>query len=144
MKRNAAATNSEPAAPKDLTPAAKKEWKRITSLLRARKSLDALDEAGLHDYLVCWQRLQDCEADIGARGVLVKTYRGSIGFLCSRIAPAHSRYNRKDLSVLITSLLGSQSLSFRLVCLQLGADPGSFVGLTQSGVNLYQIGAARS
>ena len=78
MKRNAAAVNSEPATPKDLTPAAKREWKRITSLLRARKSLDALDQAGLHDYLVCWQRLQTCEADIGARGVLVKTYRGSL------------------------------------------------------------------
>jgi P27 family predicted phage terminase small subunit len=78
MKRNAAASNSEPAAPSDLTPAAAQEWERITSLLRERKSLDALDQAGLHDYLICWQRLQECEADIGRRGVLVKGYRGAL------------------------------------------------------------------
>jgi P27 family predicted phage terminase small subunit len=78
MARNSVATNSEPAAPKDLTPAAEKEWTRITGLLRERNSLDALDQHALHDYLTCWQRLQECEADIAARGVLVKSYRGSL------------------------------------------------------------------
>jgi P27 family predicted phage terminase small subunit len=78
MARNATATNSEPEAPEDLTPAARQEWERITALLRSRKSLGALDQTGLHDYLICWQRLQACEADIGNRGVLVKGYRGAL------------------------------------------------------------------
>ena len=79
MARNAAAvhtTDSEPCPPADLTPEARAEWDRITSLLRQRKCLDALDQAALHDYLLCWQRLQECEKDIAERGVLVKGYRG--------------------------------------------------------------------
>jgi P27 family predicted phage terminase small subunit len=54
------------------------EWKRITGLLRDRNALDGLDQAALRDYLVCWQRLQDCEADIQKRGILVKGARGTV------------------------------------------------------------------
>jgi P27 family predicted phage terminase small subunit len=47
-------------------------------LLRDRKCLDALDQVALRDYLVCWQRLNECEADIAKRGILVKGYRGGL------------------------------------------------------------------
>src|SRR4051794_35878305 len=81
MRRNTAAqgTNTnEPVPPNDLNVEGIHEWKRITGLLRDRNALDGLDQAALRDYLVCWQRLQDCEADIGKRGVLVKGARGLV------------------------------------------------------------------
>lgn len=68
----------EPEMPKNLPPDAKKEWRRIVNLLRMRGVLDALDEASLHDYLVCWSRLRECEADIAERGVLIPGDRGKV------------------------------------------------------------------
>jgi P27 family predicted phage terminase small subunit len=81
MKRNmagAAANSNEPVPPNDLNVEGTHEWKRITGLLRDRNALDGLDQAALRDYLVCWQRLQDCEADIQKRGILVKGARGTV------------------------------------------------------------------
>src|SRR5438309_364652 len=77
MARNTFTGASEPTPPDGLNPEAQEEWDRICSLLRERKSLTGLDQTALRDYLVCWQRLQECEADITTRGVLVKGYRGS-------------------------------------------------------------------
>ena len=81
MQRNRSAARdvtTEPTAPKGLPAAARREWERITALLRQRNCLDALDQAALRDYLVCWQRLNECEADIAARGILVKGYRSAL------------------------------------------------------------------
>lgn len=66
---------SEPQMPEGLSQAAQQEWARLTGLLRERGALDALDETGLNDYLVCWSRLRECEADIAERGTLVQGER---------------------------------------------------------------------
>jgi len=58
--------------PPELSPEAEQEWRRVTGLLRERTALDALDETALIDYLTCWIRLRECEADVAARGVLVE------------------------------------------------------------------------
>jgi len=62
----------EPKMPPELSPEAEQEWRRVTGLLRERTALDALDETALIDYLTCWIRLRECEADVAARGVLVE------------------------------------------------------------------------
>jgi len=71
-------TAAEPKMPRGLDVDARREWRRITGLLRDRDVLDALDETPLSDYIVCWQRLRECEADIGARGVLIAGERGPV------------------------------------------------------------------
>lgn len=73
MRRNRTRTTrqSEPRQPKGLSPEAAREWKRVTGLLRSRNALDGLDQTALHDYLVCWQRLTECEAEISKFGVMV-------------------------------------------------------------------------
>jgi P27 family predicted phage terminase small subunit len=70
--RKATIGNSEPQMPNALAADAKQEWERVTDLLRERTMLDALDETALTDYITCWQRLRECEADIAARGVLIE------------------------------------------------------------------------
>jgi P27 family predicted phage terminase small subunit len=72
------ASGPEPKPPEELTDAEFTEWSRVTDILRRRKLLDALDQAALHDYIVCWGRLRECEADIKARGVLVQGDRGLV------------------------------------------------------------------
>src|SRR5262249_42293350 len=72
MGRNRAQSGSnEPQPPEAMTDEAQHEWSRIVALLRERNTLDALDQEALRDYLLCWQRLRECEAEITANGVLV-------------------------------------------------------------------------
>lgn len=71
-------SSSEPERPKGLSKVARAEWARITGLLRERGILDALDQTALGDYITCWERLRECEADINARGVLVDGDRGKV------------------------------------------------------------------
>ncbi len=61
-----------------LSPEAQREWKRVADLLEERSALDKLDKTALDDYARCWQRLRECEADIAARGVLVRGDRGLV------------------------------------------------------------------
>jgi len=68
----------EPEAPENLDDASQREWERITRLLRARGALDALDQAALHEYLVCWRRLRDAEAQIEADGITVTGANGQL------------------------------------------------------------------
>jgi P27 family predicted phage terminase small subunit len=68
----------EPEMPSGLSQAAQAEWERLTGLLRERGALDAIDQAALNDYLVCWQRLTEAEADIETRGLLVEGERGPV------------------------------------------------------------------
>ncbi len=70
--------SEEPRSPEDLSPDCAAEWQRITGLLRERGALDALDQAAMRDYLLCWSRLHECERDISERGVLVKGDRGPV------------------------------------------------------------------
>src|SRR5437763_1819200 len=70
--------DDEPEMPKGLDADGRREWRRIIRLLRLRDVLDALDQVGLADYLVCWRRLRECEADIATRGVLVDGDRGRV------------------------------------------------------------------
>ena len=65
-------TGGEPEMPAGFSPEAEQEWRRVTDLLRERAVLDALDETALIDYVSCWVRLRECEADVAARGVLVE------------------------------------------------------------------------
>lgn len=50
---------------------ARREWRRITDLLAARKCLDGLDQIALSDLILCWERLQDLEKQIAKEGVCV-------------------------------------------------------------------------
>lgn len=68
--------SDEPEMPKGLSREAKAEWRRITRLLAIRSSLDALDQVALHDYITCWERLRECEAEITANGVMVEGVNG--------------------------------------------------------------------
>jgi P27 family predicted phage terminase small subunit len=71
-----ASTKTEPLPPEDLSAESLDEWERVVGLLRQRGVLDALDQAGLRDYITCWSRLLECEEDISTRGVLVIGERG--------------------------------------------------------------------
>jgi P27 family predicted phage terminase small subunit len=66
----------QPEMPKRLSAIAKTEWTRVTCLLRNRDLLDALDQNALADYVTCWERLQQCEAEISRYGVLVEGSNG--------------------------------------------------------------------
>lgn len=47
-------------------------------LLGRRGDLSELDQAGLADYCLCKVRLEQCEEDIGKRGVLIEGQRGFV------------------------------------------------------------------
>jgi P27 family predicted phage terminase small subunit len=78
--------NTEPNEPSGLDAASIAEWQRVTNLLRDRNALDGLDQVGLHDYLQCWQRLRQCEAQIERDGVTVKGERGFVKHPAAQIA----------------------------------------------------------
>jgi P27 family predicted phage terminase small subunit len=67
-----------PDPPKGLPGEALAEWWRVTKLLRERGDLSELDQAGLSDYCLCRIRLEQCEADITKRGVLIEGQRGLV------------------------------------------------------------------
>jgi P27 family predicted phage terminase small subunit len=69
-------TNSAPCAPEGLSIEALVEWDRVTGLLRDRGALDGLDQAALHDYITCWRRLKECEAEIQTHGLMVEGRAG--------------------------------------------------------------------
>lgn len=50
----------------------------MTRLLSDRGDLSELDQAGLADYCLCRIRLEQCEADITQRGILVGGQRGLV------------------------------------------------------------------
>jgi P27 family predicted phage terminase small subunit len=66
----------EPRAPEGIDDASAGEWRRITTLLRSRGTLDALDETPLREYLTCWRRLREAEATLDAEGLLVSGSNG--------------------------------------------------------------------
>lgn len=57
--------------PKNLPELAKIEWKRVVFLLQERGILSHLDAAAIQDYALCAARVQECEADITAQGLMV-------------------------------------------------------------------------
>ncbi len=67
-----------PAPPRALPAEALPEWRRVTKLLLDRGDLSELDQAGLADYCLCRIRLEQCEADITSRGLLVEGQRGLV------------------------------------------------------------------
>lgn len=67
-----------PPPPSGLPKEAQAEWRRVSALLRGRGDLSELDQAGLADYCVCKVRLEQCEADISKRGVLIDGARGPV------------------------------------------------------------------
>lgn len=80
-KRAAAPVNHSPGMPPPppgLPKDAQAEWLRVSGLLRNRGDLSELDQAGLADYCVCKVRLDQCEADISRRGVLIEGGRGLV------------------------------------------------------------------
>lgn len=78
IKREAGLQKSEPVAPKMLSKEERDEWNRVTSLLKQRGLLDRLDQVALHDYLKCWTRLRECEAEVSRDGLTVRTERGVV------------------------------------------------------------------
>ncbi len=69
---------SEPVPPKSLSKEERAEWNRVTGLLKQRGLLDRLDQVALHDYLKCWSRLKECEAEVSRDGLTVRTERGMV------------------------------------------------------------------
>ena len=61
-----------PTAPKGLSPAAKREWRRVTRLLAARGVIDSLDRAVLEGYIALFQDIPKLEAEIERTGRLLK------------------------------------------------------------------------
>ncbi|MCU1327481.1 MAG: family phage terminase small subunit [Bryobacterales bacterium] len=76
VAQGTASAPAEPQEPEGLSDASRAEWVRITGLLRDRGALDALDQAALRDYLLCWDRLRECEAEITKHGVMVEGING--------------------------------------------------------------------
>ena len=68
----------QPDPPAGMSAASRREWERITTLLEGRGLLDRLDEAGLHDYLQCWERLRECEDLLTREGLTASTERGTV------------------------------------------------------------------
>lgn len=75
---NAPRLPGAPAAPPSLPEEARAEWDRMVILLGRRGDLSELDQAGLADYCLCKVRLEQCEEDIGKRGVLIEGQRGFV------------------------------------------------------------------
>jgi P27 family predicted phage terminase small subunit len=68
---------TEPDPPAALSADQGVEWRRVAAILRRRGTFEAAETA-LRDYIRCWGRLQQCEADIERRGVLVQGDRGMV------------------------------------------------------------------
>jgi len=67
-----------PPAPKGLSPAAKREWRRVTRLLAARGIIDSLDRSVLHGYIEIFDELPKITAEIEKTGRTLKNARGEI------------------------------------------------------------------
>ena len=67
-----------PTMPRDLPPAARLEWRRVVPILTTFKILSPVDRRALADYCLCAARLDECEADISARGLLIDGERGKV------------------------------------------------------------------
>lgn len=65
-----------PEAPDTLTYRQRELWDSIVPTLAASVVLKPCDSTGLADMILCLDRLQQAEADIDARGMLVEGHRG--------------------------------------------------------------------
>jgi len=64
--------------PAGLTDDGKREWYRVTRLLRDQGTLHQLDRTAISDYLNCWERLRECEAELTDKGLLIDGREGTI------------------------------------------------------------------
>lgn len=69
-------TVKTPTCPKELSPTAKKEWRRITRELEPLGMLTALDLAGLAAYCALYARWVEAEDKVREIGMLMKTPNG--------------------------------------------------------------------
>ncbi|MBM3759213.1 MAG: phage terminase small subunit P27 family [Acidobacteria bacterium] len=101
----------KPRPPANMSKESKREWERITTLLETRGLLDRLDEAGLHDYLTCWERLRECEALLTREGLVATAERGTVKHPAATLA---SQYRAsllawsKELGLTLASRLRMQ------------------------------------
>jgi P27 family predicted phage terminase small subunit len=65
-----------PECPKWLTARQRELWRSIVPELACSVALKRCDSIGLADMVLCLDRLQQAEADIDARGMLVQGHRG--------------------------------------------------------------------
>lgn len=66
-------TAGKPKMPKTLTPAAKKEWRRILPLLMERGSLSKADSTALALYCETFARWQEAQQELSTHGLVVIT-----------------------------------------------------------------------
>lgn len=62
----------------DVRSAAARQWRTFVPVLDARGVLTAVDSIILTDACVCAARLQECERDISARGLIVDGQKGPV------------------------------------------------------------------
>lgn len=104
-------SKQKPLPPANMTPEVRREWKRVTELLATRGLLDRLDEAGLHDYMTCWERLRECEALLTREGLVATAERGTVKHPAATLA---SQYRAsllawsKELGLTLASRLRMQ------------------------------------
>jgi P27 family predicted phage terminase small subunit len=65
-----------PSCPEHLSPAAKKEWERVTPLLEKLGLLSQIDGAALSLYCQAWGRWVEAEGALKTYGVMVKSPNG--------------------------------------------------------------------
>jgi P27 family predicted phage terminase small subunit len=67
-----------PSMPSGLPRRARQEWARVVVLLGERGDLSELDQAAIADYCRCVAGLERAEADVVARGTLIRGQRGLV------------------------------------------------------------------
>lgn len=120
----------EPVAAEGLSKEAEAEWRRITGLLRKRRVLDALDQAALRDYVVCWQRLRECEDMVARDGVLIEGARGLVKNPACQLAR-----NYRDALLAWSKEFGLTVSSRQRLALPEERRPNKFDGLLHNRLN---------
>lgn len=98
---------------------ARREWRRVVPVLQYTAGLAEVDVNLLHDYCVVVARIDQCERDISARGLLVAGERG--GLVKNGAATVVSQY-RATLKVYIRELGLSPSARVSFVAPEDGDD----------------------
>jgi len=90
--------------PSDLPEGARVYWRRLVNILDALNLIHEADAIAIKDLAICLLRLQECEADLTRRGLLIK---GDHGVMTKNPSATLARYYRQS----IYRLLGEFGLS---------------------------------
>jgi P27 family predicted phage terminase small subunit len=74
--REAALSPARPTCPRELSPAAKREWRRVAAELAVAGLLTRVDRAGLAAYCAAWSRWIEAEEALRRYGTIIKSQSG--------------------------------------------------------------------